>query len=173
MADPATGGVRIRDEEVRRALARLSLFSAKQTRRALFDIGDDIVDSTRERFRREVDPLGRPWVVTRRKLRKPSSRILYRTGRLFKSIRRRVRGDALIVATWLRYGWVQHHGATDIGGRRRRRRRDDGGTSYKKRKPVDLPARPILGLTPRDAERAVDSVRRRQLDLWRGRRSGR
>ena len=183
MAGPSIGGIKADSTDVLRALDKLRGWSSKQFGRSLWDIGDRLLASTKERFKTETDPSGRPWAPTARKKRY-GGKILEKTGRLRRSFRRRVSAAAgtVEVATNLRHGYILHHGAKDLGGKKRlrvprgataaekraiRRQRAINKNIEKNRAPVRLPARPILGVASGDEAAILDIIRRRALRLWR------
>ena len=185
MATAPIAGVKVEDEAVLRALDRLAGWSSKQFGRALWDIGTHLVKSTQERFHTETDPSGRPWEITARKKRFPSAKILTDTGKLRKSIRRRVSQGAgtVTVSSWLARAHILHYGSQNLRRRRRHKRLPPGATTEERRalrrqraidknvhaaaKPIALPARPILGVTSDDNREILDIIRCRALRMWR------
>ena len=157
------GGIQVDNREVLEALARLGAWSVKGFEHALRDIGDHLVTSTKERFHTETAPDGTPWVVTARKRRNPSARILYQSGRLFRSIHRSVNRSAgtVDVRSDQRYAYQLHHG----NPRGRPRKRRAGETPGRKVSP--LPARPIFGIASGDEAELLAIVQRHALKAWR------
>ena len=149
------------------------------------DVGDHLVKSTKQRFLAEIAPDGTPWAITRRKERKPSARILYRTGRLERSIKRWVNKEAgfVEVRSGLRYAYIQHYGSKDISrglirvprgasaaqkkAIKRRRAIDKNIKAKHGHVPVVLPARPILGVTSDDSRELLDIINGQATKLWR------
>ena len=183
----SAAGIKTDNADVLRALDRLRGWSGKQFGRALWDIGDQLLKSTEERFATETDPSGRPWKITRRKQRHSGAKILTNKGRLRRSFRRRVSQAAgtVAVTSHLAHAFILHHGAKNLRGRIRRRRLPKDATADERRarrrqraidknvtaarasKPVRLPDRPILGVTSADETALLDIIRRRALRLWR------
>ena len=119
------------------------------------DIGEGLLNSTRERFRTEAAPDGKPWAplseVTRKRKRRNKDRILTHEGHLGgTSLNYRAGPTEVLVGSTSVYAGTHQFGArTGAYGRTER-----GG-------PIpwgDIPARPFLGVSEADREMIEESV---------------
>ena len=126
--------VTIGTESVERALRELAE-RGQNMRPVLGDIGEHLLQSTEDRFRRQVDPEGNPWrpLSLNYRTTKPRNKdkILTLDGHLRRTLRYNVRGSELTVGTDRVYGAVHQFGFEDI------------------------PARPYLGISDDDTSELV------------------
>lgn len=121
----------------------------------LLDIGEALVNSTRDRFSSERGPDGQAWrALSPRYLATKSpnpGKILQRRGDLVRQIFPQVEGATLLVGTDRVYGAVQQFGALKGAfGKTRRGAPIPWG---------DIPARPFLGVSDQDAEEIIAIAR--------------
>ena len=109
---------------VHRALQNTGRKAKRQIPTLLNLIGDDLVQSTQNRFERQTAPDNRFWLplspATRKARRQPSPRILRDRGLLYQSITHRVTGDSLQVGTNIIYAAIHQ-----FGGKARQRAKSD------------------------------------------------
>lgn len=129
--------VTVEDRKVHRALASLQ-DAGGDPDRAWRDIGEHLLDTTRERFRTETSPGGESWAPLseryRRRKRKNADKILTRRGRLSGTLTYQV-GDGE-----LRVGSNRVYAATHQFGR------------------GAIPARPFLGLSDDDRDYVLEAL---------------
>lgn len=107
--------------------------------RVLGNIGQQLVNSTKDRFTTETDPDGLPWEAlkpryARAKARKyPGQGILRRENRLYESIVSQVDGDTLLVGTNVTNKGFPYSASMQLGAPSR-----------------NVPARPFLGVSAED-----------------------
>lgn len=135
---------------VRGALAELA-----DPRPMLLDIGEALVNSTRDRFSAQRGPDGQTWKsLSPRYLATKSpnpGKILQRRGDLVRQIFPQVEGATLLVGTDRVYGAVHQFGALKGAfGKTRRGAPIPWG---------DIPARPFLGISDDDAEEIIAITR--------------
>ena len=118
------------------------------------DIGEELLNSTRERFRAEVAPDGSPWAplspATRRRKRRNADKVLTESGDLGRYITVRATRDSVEIGSTRIYA-----GAHQFGTRRGQYGADRAG------RPIpwgDIPARPFLGLSSDDLRRIRERV---------------
>jgi len=101
----------IRDSGIDGVLERIAR-KGGDTSVALKIIGERIVRQTDDRWTRNVDPDGRPWVLPKASSwrKKKSPLTLVESGHLRNSIRWQVDGNVLRVGTNLIYARIQHEG---------------------------------------------------------------
>jgi phage virion morphogenesis protein len=135
---------------IRGALAELA-----DPRPMLLDIGEGLVNSTRDRFSAQRGPDGQAWqTLSPRYLETKSpnpGKILQRRGDLVRQIFPQVQGTTLLVGTDRVYGAVHQFGA--LKGK-------FGKT--KRGAPIpwgDIPARPFLGVSDDDANEIIATAR--------------
>lgn len=115
---------------------------------ALKEIGEMLKRSTDERFDRQVAPDGTPWAdidgetMIAKRGTPGEGKILTHTTRLRRSINYQVVGDGLLVGTNVLYAAIHQLGG-ETGSRGRR---------------FEMIARPFLGLSADDKERAIEIV---------------
>lgn len=135
---------------IRGALAELT-----DPRPMLLDIGEALVNSTRDRFSAQRGPDGQTWKsLSPRYLQTKSpnpGKILQRRGDLVRQIFPQVEGATLLVGTDRVYGAVHQFGALKGAfGKTRRGAPIPWG---------DIPARPFLGISDDDAEEIIAITR--------------
>ncbi len=135
------------DAEVRAALDRLLRAGADFTP-VMQDVGEHLVNTTKQRFFDEQAPDGTPWAplsaTTRGKKRKNAGKILTEEGTLRGGITYQAGPDHVLVGSPLVYAGVHQFGAGKGAF---------GATS--KGAPIpwgDIPARPFLGLSDEDED---------------------
>lgn len=135
------------DAEVRAALDRL-LKAGTDFTPAMQDIGEHLVNTTKQRFFDEEGPDGTPWAplspVTRQRKRKNAGKILTEEGTLRGGITYQAGPDHVLVGSPLVYAGTHQFGAGKGAF---------GATS--KGAPIpwgDIPARPFLGLSDEDED---------------------
>lgn len=143
--------IELDDRRIRTAFNRL-LKAGADTGPLMRDIGEHLVNSTRERFREEEDPRGKPWAplseVTLARKTRNSGRVLTERGFLGGSIAYRAGRKEVEVgaAQSVKYAGVHQFGAAKGAF---------GTTSRGAPIPWgDIPARPFLGLS-RDDETSI------------------
>lgn len=115
--------------------------------RVLGNIGEALVNSTKDRFGTESSPAGVPWPAlspryARVKERKyPGKSILRREDRLFDSIVAQVHGDTLLVGTNASNRGYPYPQAMQLGAPAR-----------------NVPPRPFLGVSPDDEQKIAQIV---------------
>lgn len=137
------------------AALRAALAELADPRAVLLDIGEALVNSTRDRFRAERGPDGTPWAALSPRYLQTKApnpgKILQRRGDLARQIFPQVEGSTLLVGTDRIYGATHQFGA--LQGRFGKTRR---GT------PIPwgtIPARPFLGVSTDDADEIVAILR--------------
>ena len=136
-------------ERVQRVLARLSE-TAQDTDPILRDIGEHLLNSTRDRFATEAGPGGTPWepldpgYAEEKRKRRPVAGLLVYDDLLRGQLAYVVSGGELALGTNRPYGARQHFGFTGP---------DSLGRTF------DHPARPWLGVSPDDEAEIVAILR--------------
>lgn len=138
MAGVAINAV-VNDADVIAAFNRL-LKSGQNLGPALADIGEDLSNSHDDRFDLEVSPEGGAWAdlsqTTLDLKTKNTDKILTESSELRDSLHYQIEGDAILFGTNKIYAAMQHFGGTTPWG--------------------DIPARPFIGLSAGDRNRAVE-----------------
>ena len=88
----------------------LNAFSAENLTKYLTAVGDLELSQTRSRFNQQVDPSGNPWLITKRKIKDPSAKILRKSSVLFNSLASQVVGNSVYIGTNLSYASVHQNG---------------------------------------------------------------
>ncbi|WP_310601196.1 phage virion morphogenesis protein [Desulfobulbus sp.] len=162
--------VRIDDREVMAALDRLRAHADRMA--PVFKIiGETLLQSTRQRFRDQEDPEGRPWqalkpsTVAGKAARGHSSKILRARGHLADTIRYQADNNGVRIGTNRIYGAIHQLGGTTSphvirprtkkalawpGARHPARSVNHPGS--------DIPARPYLGISRQDRDRILEIV---------------
>ena len=140
MAGASLIHVTLGTEPIEAAMRRL-LGAVQDLRPALLDIGEHLLNSTRERFSRMESPAGEPWAklsdrYAKRK-KKNVSKLLVLDGHLRNLLRYQVTGDELALGTNRIYGAIHQLGGDAVG--------------------IPIPARPYLGLSAED-ENAIIQI---------------
>ena len=142
-------------EQVQRVLARLSE-TAQDTDLILRDIGEHLLNSTRDRFAGEAGPDGTPWeplepgyAIEKRK-RRPNAGLLVYDDLLRGTLAYVVSGGELALGTNRPYGARQHFGFSGP---------DSLGRTF------DHPARPWLGVSTDDEAEIVSILRQHLLSV--------
>lgn len=141
--------VEIDDREVRARLARL-IQRVGAPREAMAEIGEALLNSTRERFSRQTDPEGNPWEpnseVTLERKAPQTKPLAGKTGLLRSTLRYQLTGDGkgVEIGSNRVYAAMQQFGGTKaqwpwLWG--------------------DIPARPFLGLSSADRAEILDILR--------------
>ena len=140
------------DAEVRRALDRL-IAAGGDLRPVMEDIGEHLLNTTRERFSTQTDPDGAAWAplseTTKRRKKRNVGKVLTEEGTLRGQIVYRADSDSVVVGSPTIYAGTHQFGAKQGAF---------GSTS--KGSPIpwgDIPARPIFGLSD-DDEREVAAL---------------
>lgn len=113
------------------------------------DVGEELLNSTRERFRSQTDPEGNPWAalnpVYRQRKKRNKDKILTLWGHLRGTLVKQTDRDSLRIGTLpvSRIGTPMDYAAAHQFGRPER----------------NLPARPFLGLSAADREALLDALR--------------
>lgn len=151
--------VEIKEDEITGALARLSAFLSDLTP-AMQDIGDILVDSTKQRFIRGVSPDGARWApksqtTLDRYGARTSNRIDVRplfgpSGALSSQIFYEVTPDSVSWGSPMVYAATQQFGAAKGAFGRTSR---NGPIPW-----GNIPARPFLGISPEDRANILDSL---------------
>lgn len=137
---------KVDDREVSAALDRM-LQQATRMAPAFKNIGEELLQSTQQRFRDQVDPDGRPWQrlaassVAAKAKRGHSDKILRQRGYLADTIRYQADEGGVRVGTNRIYGAIHQ-----LGGKAGRGRK------------VTIPARPFLGISREDRDRIMEIV---------------
>lgn len=158
------------DDEIRRSFARL-VASAKNPRPVLEEIGELLIDSTKQRFGTSMAPDGMPWAknspttilqylgrykssfskrdgrLTKKGDERASSKrpLIGETRDLSRQIIKRVEGShTLLVGSTVPYGAVQQFGA---------KKREFGKAPW-----GEIPARPFLGISDQDRSNILDTI---------------
>lgn len=142
--------IEIDDAQVKSALSRLSAKVA-DPKPALRDIGEFLVETTKQRFATSTDPKGNPWTPNSRVTilahlksnpKAGSKKPLIATGGLGRSFRYQIEGNDLLVGSnWNPFGKMENGAAIH----------QFGGPAGKD-KSVNIPARPFLGISDVDRE---------------------
>jgi phage gpG-like protein len=170
--------VEIKDEEVKRLLSRLSA-RMKNLKPAMSVIGETVLGSIKENFLSQGRP--RRWrrlspvtIAIRRKLNKWPGRILFRSGRLMRSVNYRPESDKVTIGTKLEYAEMHQTGArrgafgTVTANVRAHLRRTRSGKKVSVRAHTrqvtvpwgDVPARPFMMVQNEDWEDIGDALSR-------------
>lgn len=132
--------------EVRDGLARL-VAAGRDLRPVLLSIGEELAESTKQRFSTGTDPQNRRWVplspkyLARKRLMRTvggADRILVRSGVLADTIAYQVDGHTLMVGSSRKYAATHQFGRGTPGS--------------------GIPARPFLGLSQRDRVMVLDEL---------------
>ena len=105
------------------------------------DVGEDLLNSTRERFGTQTSPAGVPWEALspayRKRKRKNRDKILTLDGSLRGTLTYAIAPNELRIGSPLIYGATHQFGRPEAG----------------------IPARPFLGLSDADREAILDALR--------------
>ena len=144
--------IELDDQQARDALRRL-IHSGQDLSPVLRDIGEHLLNTTRQRFNDEQDPDGKPWeplsptTIARKK--RNQDKILIQDGHLQGTLNYRVGKDHIDIGSPRIYAGVQQFGAA----------KGAFGTT-RKGHPIpwgNIPARPFLGLSAQD-DREIRTV---------------
>ncbi|MDD2723564.1 MAG: phage virion morphogenesis protein [Methylovulum sp.] len=139
--------IEIDDAEILRVLRRLQDASS-YLRPALLEIGEDLVESTKQRFETSTAPDGSDWLLNSALstlLYKAGDKPLVDGGTLSHQINKDVTGDTLEVGSTMEYAAMQQFGGT------------------KEEFPYlwgDIPARPFLGVSQEDKDNILAVLNR-------------
>lgn len=149
--DPGSPGVAKLEKLIQQAENKAGL---------LKNIGEALLETTRQRFKDQKDPQGRAWAPLKPltiELRGAAGPILWRSGHLQgDSLSAQIEGDALRIGPSAIYGAVHQFGAT-IEGKKGPLRipLKGGGAAYALK--VTIPARPYVGFGPDDEKAATET----------------
>lgn len=186
MSTGASFTVEFEDQELRDALAAL-VARMEDTRPFLKDVGQLLMNSVQENFRREQAPDGTAWtplssatIRSRMRSRRSSKGILRRSGMLYGSIAWQLEGDEVRVGASTAYAAIHQFGGTierkartgtvwhgrlrkGVAGRRFAKKTNKTSTAT----PVSIgahkiimPARPYLGVSAADERDILDAAER-------------
>lgn len=125
------------------------------------EIGELLVSSTRDRFRRGIGPDGKPWKPSVR-ARKEGGQTLRDTGLLANSIHYAADSRRVEVGTNDKRARVHQEGMT-IRPKRAKWLRFRLADQWVTRRQVTVPARPFLGISSQD-EQTIDETLRRRIE---------
>lgn len=146
--------IEINDQEILNALRHLQ-GEVGNLRPALLEIGDDLVESTKQRFSTSTAPDGSHWElnsVLSTLLYKEGDKPLVDGGTLSHQIYKNATGDMLEVGSTMEYAAMQQFGGT------------------KEEFPQlwgDIPARPFLGVSDEDKANILAVLQRHIEAVWR------
>ncbi|WP_333822853.1 phage virion morphogenesis protein [Pinisolibacter sp.] len=149
--------IEVDDAAVIDALARLGA-AGDNPHGFLENIGEILLKSTRERFRTETDPEGKPWAPLNPLYaagKKAGTKILEASGQLASTIVYQIAESALVVGTNRPHARVHQFGATIVPKSGAALVFSMGGETIRA-KSVTVPARPFLGVSTEDRERIVE-----------------
>ena len=154
--------ISIDDSQVNNAIARLIQAGADLTP-VLGDIGEHLLNTTRQRFDDEEAPDGSKWAplseVTKSRKKRNVDKILTQRGYLRGALNRQVTGNELLVGSPRIYASTHQFGAKKGAfGQTRRGALIPWG---------DIPARPFLGLSDDDRTEIQNILRIAIETLWR------
>lgn len=124
------------------------------------DIGEALVSSTRNRFREQKGPDGRPWKKSLR-AKTTGGQTLVDTGRLKNSITSRATSHGVEVGTNDKRASIhQGNNGRDvkIKAKKAKALRFKIGNSWAIKKSVTIPARPFIGISDDDQEEVTDII---------------
>jgi phage virion morphogenesis protein len=156
--------IQIDDAEVRRALGGLAARLANM-RPFYKNVGEELVQSTKERFDAQRDPEGRPWKkdLPGTWARKKTKRILRESGQLQDTIHYQADGDQVLIGSNRVYAAIHQFGgqtkAHTIRPKNKKALAWPGAAHPVKsvRHPGSkIPARPFLGMSERDKARILE-----------------
>lgn len=133
--------------------------AGRNLRPLMTEIGSELEDSTRQRFRSETDPAGIPWVriseewAAEKAERGFASGILKMRGDLLNSVRFEASNDGVSIIASTPYAAVHQFGAR-IRPKRGRALRVRGRLLSA----VNIPARPYIGVSTDDAANILDAA---------------
>lgn len=142
------------DREVQRALQEL-LQRTGSLAPVLRDIGEHLVNTTRERFEAQKAPSGQPWAplssVTQQRKSRNANKVLIQDGDLMRDLVPSVNGNTLEVTNNRIYAAMQQFGGTKaqwphLWG--------------------DIPARPFMGFSDDDRQSILDIAREHLSDAF-------
>lgn len=119
-------------------------------------LGRVMLTDTQMNFRQQQEPSGKKWKPTAR-----GGQILSDTGRLKRSIRMQVDGDAVYIGTNLIYAATHQFGATIKPKHAKYLVFAIPGGGAVAAKQVEIPARPFIGIEGRQAKKI-----NREIDKW-------
>lgn len=148
--------IQVDDAELRAELKRLAA-KLNDLKPFFNDVGETLLNSTRERFKTQTDPFGRKWkdyapLSLAYRARKPQHKdlILTLNGYLRGTLTKKADQDSLRIGTPMVYGAVHQFGA---------KRGAFGRTRFGVPIPWgDIPARPFLGLSEDDRADLLDAL---------------
>jgi phage virion morphogenesis protein len=156
--------VRVDDAEIRRELGRLAARLAN-LRPFYKNVGEELVQSTQERFNAQQDPEGHPWKkdLPGTWARKKTKRILRESGQLQDTIHYQADGDKVMIGSSKVYAAIHQFGGKTAAHTIRPKRKKalfwPGAAHPMKsvRHPGSrIPARPFLGVSERDKTRILE-----------------
>lgn len=186
MTPGASFTVEVDDREIREALDAI-LARMEDTRPFLQDIGQLLMNSVQENFRREQAPDGTPWtplrpgtIKDRLRARRSAKGILRRSGMLYGSIAWQLEGDGVRVGASTAYAAIHQFGGSidrkarsgtvwhgrlrkGVAGRRFAKKTNKTSTATPVQigaHTITMPARPFLGVSPTDERRILEAAER-------------
>ena len=153
--------VEIDDRKVRDALNRL-LRSGKELSPVLKEIGEHLLDSTRQRFSDKTAPDDTTWdslsPTYQKRKKKNANKILVLDGHLSGTLRYQIQGNTLLLGSDRIYAAIHQFGAKQGAF---------GKTKGGKSIPWgDIPARPYLGVSDDDERDIVNILHDHLQDAW-------
>lgn len=147
--------IEVQDAELQRALQAL-IDTGRDLTPVMADIGEAMLNSTRQRFSDQVSPQGEDWSplshVTKARKKKNKDKILTEEGRLRRLLSVQAGEDYVEVGSTRIYAGTHQFGA---------RRGDYGKTKKGASIPWgDIPARPFLGFSDGDKKTALEIIQK-------------
>ncbi len=115
------------------------------------NIGEQIVNNTKDRFKKQRGPDNRPWVKSIRAKVERQGKTLMLTRRLYNSITYKAAADKVEIGTNVKYASTHQEGMT-IKPKRKNFLKFKVGGSWRSVKKVVIPARPFMGINDDDRE---------------------
>lgn len=129
------------------------------------EIGEQLITNTKERFRNQVDPDGKPWSKSFRAVQE-KGKTLMDTRSLYNSFGFKARPDRVDVGTNLVYASTHQEGMV-IKPRKAKYLKFKFNGSFRTVKKVKIPARPFMGINREDREDIEEIIRERIEEILR------
>ena len=129
------------------------------------EIGEQLLTNTKERFRKQVDPEGKPWAKSFRALQEKGKTLMDKRD-LYNSINFKAKPDRVEVGTNKIYASTHQDGAV-IKPRKAKYLKFKFNGSFRAVKKVKIPARPFMGINRNDRQDIEEIIRERIEEILR------
>jgi phage virion morphogenesis protein len=129
------------------------------------EIGEQLLTNTKERFRKQVDPDGKPWAKSFRAVQEKGKTLMDKR-ELYNSLSFKAKPDRVDVGTNKIYAATHQEGAV-IKPRKAKYLKFKFNGSFRTVKKVKIPARPFMGINRNDRQDIEEIIRERIEEILR------